>query len=449
MTAAQRVPHEGALVGHYRLLNALGTGPSAQVHRALDETSQVEVAIKLFDPSRCSSRGIRRYAELAAAAAAVPQGTAVNLLAVNLDGPIPYAALELVPGHNLARLLHQHKLLPWTTVRMIAARIAASLDAVHQAGLVHGALKPGNIHVRQGPAERLSIRLLDFGSGALLEPEEAGMTRANDNPAVDYLAPEQLQGEAERSATDLYALGVILYELATGRRPFEGRLADIVRQHLRTPPPSPRSLVPGLPVEADALILALLEKSPHLRPTMTELRRRLAQPVQPTYGQPTSSQPTSGQPTSSRPTPGLPPLDEPATEIWVRSPPAASSEFDTGPITAEIHTPRPGMDRTVVLRTPAAPRAGEVTLITPGMGGDFLLPQGDNREDTSVIHNSSATVFADMIPRRPAPAPAPQAPLPPWRRWLATPWTFEKKLLTINFLLVLVIVVGLVVQFAL
>jgi serine/threonine protein kinase len=431
MTAAQRAPREGALVDRYRLISALGTGPSAQVFRALDETSRVEVAVKLFDPYRCSSRGIRRYAEIAAAAAAVPQGAAVRLLEVLPDGPSPLAALELVPGHNLARMLQQHKLIAWTTARMIAARVTANLDAIHQVGLVHAALKPGNIHVLQGPGERLSVRLLDFGSGALLEPEDAGMTRANDNPAVDYLAPEQLQGEPERAATDLYALGVILYELVTGRRPFEGRLPDIVRQHLRTPPPAPRSLVPGLPVEADALILALLEKSPHQRPTMAELRRQLAPPV--------------------RTSPVLPPLEEPATAIWVRSSPPETQALETGPITSNVRTPVPGIDRTEILRTPTVPRGqpGEVTLITPGMGGDFLLPSGDSREDTSVMHNSSATVFADMIPRRPTPPPlVTRAPPPPWRRWLAAPWTFEKKLLTINFLLVLVILIGLVMQFA-
>lgn len=430
MTAAQRVPREGALVGHYRLLNALGAGPSAQVFRALDETCKVEVAVKLFDPSICSARGIRRYTELAVSAAAVPQGSAVRLFESVADEPIPFAALELVPGHNLARLLQKHKLLPWTTVRMIAARVAASLDAVHQAGFFHTALKPGNVHVIHGPAERLSVRLLDFGSGALLEPEEAGMTRASDNPSVDYLAPEQLQGQAERAATDLYSLGVILYELVTGRRPFEGRLTEIVRQHLRTPPAPPRSLVPGLPVEAEALILALLEKSPHQRPTMSELRRQLA-PV--------------------RASPVLPPLEEPATAIFVRTPPAEPQILEASPITAEMRTPERRTAYTEILRPDAVPRGqpGEVTLITPGMGGDFLLPSGDNREHTSVLHNSSATVFADMIPHRPSPQPPVIRTPSPLRSWLAAPWTFEKKLLTINAILVVVILIGLIMQFAL
>lgn len=428
MTAAQRLPREGALVGRYRLLNALGTGPSAQVFRALDETAKMEVAVKLFDPTICSARGIRCYAEIAAAAAAVPQGAAVRLIESVADGPILFAALELVPGQNLALLLQQHKLLPWNTVRMIAARVAASLDAVHQAGILHTALKPGNIHVINGPADRLSVRLLDFGSGALREPEEAGMTRASDNPSVDYLSPEQLQGQTEQAATDLYSLGVILYELVTGHRPFEGRLTDIVRQHLRTPPASPRSIVPSLPVEAEGLILALLEKSPHQRPAITELRQRLA---------------------LVRAAPVLPPLEEPATAIWVRSLPAEPQTSETAPVTEKMHAAERRTAQTEILRAPAIPRPGEVTLVTPGMGGEFLLPPTDHREHTSVIYNSSATVFAETIPREPPPQP-PVAQTPPaWRRWLATPWTFEKKLLTINAILVLVILLGLIMHFAL
>jgi serine/threonine protein kinase len=209
------------------------------VFRATDPNSEAPIALKLFDPTRCSTRGIRRYAELAAAAAAVPQSTATRLLEVQAAGPSPFAALELVPGQSLARMRQQEPILSWTVARALAARIAAGLAAVHQAGLVHAALKPTNIHIILGPSQRLHTRLLDFGAGALLEPEEVGVTRINDNPAVDYVSPEQLQGEQERPTADLYSLGVILYELVTGRRPFEGRVTDIVRQHLRTPARSP------------------------------------------------------------------------------------------------------------------------------------------------------------------------------------------------------------------
>lgn len=430
MTAAQRAPAEGALVGRYRLLNLLGSGPTGQVFRATDPDSEVPVAIKLFDPSRCSTRGIHRYAELAAAAAAVPESTAARLLEVQDAGPSPFAVLELVPGQSLARMRQQEPVLSWTVARAVAARVAAGLAAVHQAGIVHAALKPTNIHIIVGPSERLHTRLLDFGAGALLEPEEAGLTRINDNPSVDYVAPEQLQGASERPTVDLYSLGVILYELVTGRRPFEGRVTDIVRQHLRTPPAPPRTLVPGLPAEAEALILALLEKSPHQRPSMADLRASLAPPVR--------AAPTKPEPIATSP------HDEPVTAIWQRSQDQWPSAETTGPITLNSQMSTPGTIRTEIIRPAPAfqGRRDEVTLLPSDMGGDFLR-SAPVREHTLVGKNSSATVFIDPIHHL-AVAQAPSRPPAAWRRWLAAPWSFEKKLLAMNVALILVIVVGII-----
>ena len=433
MTAAQRAPAEGALVGRYRLLNLLGSGPTSQVFRATNPNSEAPIALKLFDPTRCSTRGIRRYAELAAAAAAVPQSTATRLLEVQAAGPSPFAALELVPGQSLARMRQQEPILSWTVARALAARIAAGLTAVHQAGLVHAALKPTNIHIILGPSQRLHTRLLDFGAGALLEPEEVGVTRINDNPAVDYVSPEQLQGEQERPTTDLYSLGVILYELVTGRRPFEGRVTDIVRQHLRTPPAPPRTLVPGLPAEAEALILALLEKSPHQRPSMADVRACLAPPVR---AAPMQAQPQPATPNHH---------DEPVTALWQRSHHDWPSTEETGPITLNSQTAAPGTVRTEVIRAapPFQGRRDEVTLLPADMGGDFL--RGTTvREETQVGRNSSATVFIDPVAHIVTPQAPRQRAQPAWRVWLAAPWSFEKKLLAMNFALVLVIVIGMI-----
>jgi len=364
----------------------------------------------------------------------VPQSTAIRLLDVQASGPTPFAALELATGQSLVRLHQTEPIIAWTVARTIAGRIAAGLAAVHEAGLVHAALKPSNVNVAFGPLQRLHVRLLDFGSAALLEPEEVGITRINDNPAVDYVAPEQLQGEPERPAADLYSLGVILYELVTGRRPFEGRVTDVVRQHLRTPPVPPRNLVPGLPAEAEALILALLEKSPFQRPSLADLRASLTPSIRAT--------PMSAEPTYAGPT------DEPVTAIWQRSqhgsPPFP--EGVTGPITLNSQLASPGTVRTEIIR--AAPalrgRADEVTLLPADIGGDFLRT-APVREETSVIANPSATVFIDTVQRSAATQkPSSQSPPPPWRMWLAAPWSFEKKLLAMNFVLVIVIAIGLI-----
>lgn len=415
MTAATRPVRVGSRLRDYHLLQQLGAGPAGEVYLARDEAHRHDVALKLLDPHRCAADGVTRYAALARAAASVPATGAPVVLAVAADPHEPYVALELVPGPNLAALLRQRGPLPWAVARPLFARAAACLRAAHAAGITHGDLKPTNIVVHGD-----SVRLLDFGGAALLPAADAGHTRVHDADSVDYRAPEQLRGEPANQAADLYVLGILLFEAVTGQRPFVGRVQEVVRHHLCSPPPSPRVLAPNLPPAADAVIAALLAKSPAHRPTASGLVRRL-------------DEAGANEATTPRPVAPLARADD-----TLRRPPAAlaravDSEPEEHPTTMwRRPTVRVGapISETVVLTGPPPPQPGEVTLLTPGMHGDFLLDSPPPARETTSAQ-PSATVFVDravLSARREATT----VTSVPRRRWLAGPWTYERKLLAAN-----------------
>lgn len=439
MALAQRAPQEGALLRGYRLLAALGSGPSGQVFRARDEARGGEVVVKLFHPHRSAPAALARHAEVARAAAEIPRSTACNFIELVADGPTPFIAVEAIDGVDLATLLRQRGPLPWAQGQALLLRCAAALEAVHRAGIAHTGLKPGNIRVLGDPAGsgsgpgsgRASVRLLDFGVGALLEHGNTGATRVHDDLSADYLSPEELRGEPPGPAADLYRLGVIFFELLTGHRPFEGRVQEVVRHHQRTPPPSPRTLAPALPPEADALLLGLLEKAPERRTSAADLRARLAG---------VRAEPPRRARHDHE--------EEAPTAMWMRSTAASVlPDEPTSPGPGHVHDEdEPTATHTVVLMNPThLPPAnpGEVTLIPEGMGGEFLIPHlPDHRsEQTSVLTNTSATVFVDRSKLQPQAPAAP--PAPTWRSKLGGPWSFERKLLTINVAFGLLILLGL------
>jgi serine/threonine protein kinase len=393
--AAQRASHSGLVLRDYRLLHRLGAGPCGEVYIARDEANLRDVVVKLFDAHRCEPAGVTRYAELARAAAAIPATGACRVHEVFTDPAAPFAVLELVPGQNLA-LLVQKGPLPWARARAVFARLAACLAAAHRAGLVHGDLKPGNVHAVQD-----AVRVLDFGVAALASPADTGHTRVHDPGSVDYQAPEQILGEPASPASDVYALGVLLFEAITGQRPFAGRVQEVVHHHVRTPPPSPRLLAPHLPPEAEALVFALLAKSPGQRPSAAEVQQRL------------TAEPADAV--------DEPDAEEHQTTMWMR--PARAP--DRAPVTSE----------TVVLPAPSA-RAqapNEVTLLTPGMNGEFLLDSPPRQGETTSVQ-ASATVFVDRaaLAARREPTTTSSAHRPRWRQWIGRPWPLERKLIALN-----------------
>jgi len=181
----------------------------------------------------------------------------------------PYLVMELLEGMTLQELLELQRPLPVEDVEDIAIQASQGLRSVHTAGVLHLDLKPSNLMLagdHLGMVRRpLEVRLLDFGISRYEEGDDLGPRRGRVlvTGTVAYMSPEQCRGETLGPASDLYSLGVVLYEALTGRTPFTGdNRTDLVRQHLQSRPQSPRVFNPEIPPYLERAVMCLLEKDP-------------------------------------------------------------------------------------------------------------------------------------------------------------------------------------------
>jgi serine/threonine-protein kinase len=251
------------LDGRYALERLIGEGGMARVYAGRDLRLNRRVAIKiphshyLTDPDFLS-----RFRHEAQAAAMLTHPNIVDVYDVGQDGDVHYLVMEYVEGTNLKAIITREAPLPIARAVDLAAQVALGLHAAHRAGLIHRDIKPQNIIVTPDGRAHIS----DFGvaksplSTALTETGVAFGT-------VDYLSPEQAQGRPATPLSDVYALGVVLYEMLTGRLPFTGDSAlAVAMKHVTEPPIPPRQLVPAIPPGLEALVLQALAKDPAQRP---------------------------------------------------------------------------------------------------------------------------------------------------------------------------------------
>jgi len=255
------LPEGHVLGGRYRLDGLLGIGGMGQVYRARDTALERDVAVKLLaGPETADAR--QRFLREARAAAALnhPHIVAVHDLGEE-EGRL-FLVMELVAGGNL----RESAQVPLASAVEIARQVALGLAHAHGHGLVHRDVKPANVLVQES-GERPVVKLADLGLA--VSSGGRGGTRLTLEGAivgtVAYLAPEQALGRAVDGRADLYSLGVVLYELVTGRLPFDGNPIAIISQHLHAPVVPPRSYRPDLDPALDAIILRLLAKDPGQR----------------------------------------------------------------------------------------------------------------------------------------------------------------------------------------
>lgn len=265
----------GTRLGTYEIVAPLGAGGMGEVYRARDSRLGREVAIKVLPAEVASSdERLARFEREARTIAGLNHPNIVTLFAVEDSDGVRFLAMELVEGESLDRLVTPGG-LPLPRVLELSIPMADALEAAHERGIVHRDLKPGNVMVtREG-----RVKVLDFGLAKLTrsadsDPAVSAMTTLaaplSDSGVVvgtvPYMAPEQIRGEGVDSRADLFALGIVLYELATGRRPFTGATpADITSSILRDAPRPPSSLCPGLPEDLDRVVGRCLEKDPRHR----------------------------------------------------------------------------------------------------------------------------------------------------------------------------------------
>ncbi len=238
------------LGGRYRLVELLGQGGMATVYRATDAQLGRDVAVKVLRPEYGRDPDfIARFRLEAQSVASLSSPNIVIVHDFGMDTAGPYIVMDLVPGEDLATVLRRVGTLPPTQAARIASEVARALAAAHARGIVHRDIKPGNILL----AKDGRVLVTDFGiARALAEAQMTlpGMTMGS----VQYMSPEQARGEPATERSDIYSLGVVLFEMLAGRRPFEGDSAAAIAVARLTPPvPMPSSYRAGIPPVLEAI----------------------------------------------------------------------------------------------------------------------------------------------------------------------------------------------------
>ncbi|MFO0749306.1 MAG: serine/threonine-protein kinase [Myxococcota bacterium] len=237
------------LNGAYRLDSLLGKGGMGAVYRAVQLSVNRPVAIKLLSfpdgDEVAQQKLLRRFEREALATSRLSHPNTVRLYDFGQSDGMPYLVLELLEGQTLRQRMHQLGALPSREVHALLQQVASALTEAHGYGIIHRDLKPDNIFLTRIPGLPDVVKVMDFGIASWRE-DEANLTGQQMVGTVRYMAPEQLKAAQPTPATDLYALGIMAFEMLAGVAPFNGRTEAIMAQHLTEPRPRlPPSLEPG------------------------------------------------------------------------------------------------------------------------------------------------------------------------------------------------------------
>ncbi len=252
------------LLGKYRIGERIGEGGMGTVFRARDELLERDVAIKVLRADLAGRPGLlERFRSEAMALARLAHPGIAALHGLERDGDQFYMVMEFVRGETIEQRLRREGSLPWHDAVGICAAVCDALGHAHHLGVVHRDIKPANVMVSQSGAHH--VKVMDFGIARMTD--QSRQTRHGSSVGTPhYMSPEQLRGEEVDGRADLYALGTVLFEMISGRVPFDaGSDYELMMKQLNEPVPSLAGLIPGVPRSVDRVIGRAMAKDRGVR----------------------------------------------------------------------------------------------------------------------------------------------------------------------------------------
>ena len=247
-------------VGRYQVLETLGTGAHSRVVRGHDPLIDRSVAIKLFSPELARGDARTRFLREARVVGKLSHPSVITIhdMGIEESTQTPYLVMELVEGQSLEKLISKGS-IPFPSACEYAAHVAVALSVAHRRAVIHGDVKPANILV----TNENRVKLTDFGMARLAAHQNADLA-IRGTPA--YWCPEQILGRAQDGRSDLFSVGVVLYEMLTGFNPFHAEsIPTLCNKILSASPLPPSHSNPSIPPQLDGIVTSCLVKEPQLR----------------------------------------------------------------------------------------------------------------------------------------------------------------------------------------
>jgi serine/threonine-protein kinase len=253
----------------YLIVRPLGAGGMGTVFEAESLVGARRVAVKVLKPEHASRhKAVKRFLREARALSMIDHPNVVQTIGFGeLHSGAVYYAMEYLEGYDLSGLIARDGHVPWRRARDIFMQIAGALQAAHDVGIIHRDVKPANCFISTDPASEGLVKVLDFGIAKNPGADTNALTGTSELlGTVRYMSPEQANGLTADARSDLYSLGVTMYETLTGRVPFDGDNAfHVLYRHTKEPPQPLRELVADIPAWVEAIVLRALAKRPEDR----------------------------------------------------------------------------------------------------------------------------------------------------------------------------------------